>query len=143
MAYATRQDMIDRFSEAELVQLTDKDAVRADSIVETVLERALADASATINAYLAGRYTLPLDPSPEILRLLACDIARYYLQIQEAGAQVKARYEGAVKFLGRVASGEIRLGVDAAGAPPAATGTRVQFSSGQKAFGRENFGDAR
>lgn len=141
MPYATRQDMIDRFSEAELVQLTDKGEVRADAIVDAVLDKALADASAEIDGYLAGRYALPLDPVPANLPLLCCDIARYRLQINEANEQVKARYDAAIKFLTKVATGEILIGATAAGVPPAATGKGVTFTTGQKSFARENFGD--
>ena len=139
MPYATRQDMIDRFSEAELIQLTDKGAVRADRIVDAVLDRALDDASAEIDGYLAGRYALPLSPVPANLPLLCCDIARYRLQHVEAGEQVRARYDAAVKFLTKVATGEIQLGATAAGVPPAATGKGVSFTPGQKSFSRENF----
>ncbi|WP_290889384.1 DUF1320 domain-containing protein [Arenimonas sp.] len=139
MPYATRQDMIDRFSEAELVQLTDKGEIRADRIVDAVLERALADASAEIDGYLAGRYVLPLDPVPANLPLLCCDIARYRLQINEAGEAVKARYDGAVKFLSKVATGEIQIGATALGAKPVAASGGVSFNTGQKSFGREAF----
>lgn len=139
MPYANRQEMIDRFSEAELAQLTDKGAIRADRIVDAVLERALADASAEIDGYLAGRYVLPLDPVPANLSLLCCDIARYRLQINEAGEQVKARYDGAVRFLTKVASGDIQIGATALGATPAAASGGVSFRTGQKSFGREAF----
>lgn len=142
MPYATKQDMIDRFSAAELVQLTDKGAVRTDAIVDAVLDKALADASADIDGYLAGRYVIPLSPAPANVTRLACDIARYYLQINEANEQVKARYDAALKFLTKVATGEIKIGATAAGVePPANTAGGVKFTPGQKSFSRENFGD--
>lgn len=139
MPYATRAEMIDRFSEAELIQLTDKGSVRADRIVDAVLNRALADASAEIDGYLAGRYTLPLAPVPANLPLLCCDIARYRLQHNEASEAVKDRYAAAIRFLTKVATGEIAIGATALGEAPAATGKGVIFTPGQKAFGRSNF----
>lgn len=139
MPYATRQDMIDRYSEVELAQLTDRGSVRADRIVDAVLNRALDDASAEIDGYLAGRYVLPLSPAPANLPLICCDIARYRLQINEAGEQVRARYDAAIKFLTKVATGEIQIGATALGATPAAAAGGVSFSTGQKAFGRSQF----
>lgn len=138
MPYATRQDMIDRFSEVELVQLTDRGNVRADRIVDAVLNRALDDASAEIDGYLAGRYTLPLSPVPANLALICCDIARYRLQHNEAAEAVRERYAAAIKFLTKVATGEIQLGATALGQPPASAAQGVVFNTGQKAFGREN-----
>jgi phage gp36-like protein len=125
--YANRQAMIDRFSAAELRQLTDKGEIRADAIVDSVLDQALADASAEIDGYLAGRYVLPLDPVPANLALICCDIARYRLQHVEPGEVVVKRYEAALKFLRLVAIGDIALG-----------GSGVRFTSGQKAFARDN-----
>lgn len=58
MAYATRQDIIDRYGEDELIVAADHDE---DGVADaTVVEQGLADASDEIDAYLAGRYTLPL-----------------------------------------------------------------------------------
>ena len=61
MSYAAQSDLTDRFSAAELAQLTDR--VNGTVIDTTVLGRALSDADAEIDSYLATRYALPTSSS--------------------------------------------------------------------------------
>ena len=76
MAYATVEDMVARFSELEVIQLTDRNQ---DGLIdEDVAAVALADATAEIDAYL-GRFKRPFTDVPPILKRLCCDIARYRL----------------------------------------------------------------
>jgi len=135
MTYATQQNLIDRFGQTEIAQLTDRTA--GTTIDATVVAKALADADGEINGYLAIRYTLPLSPVPTIIERLACDIARYYLFEDRVTEIVKARYDAAVKFLANVSKGVVTLGVDSASAEPAAADS-VQFTTGQKVFARED-----
>lgn len=111
MAYATSQDMIDRFEEREIIQLTDRHDT--GSIDSTVLAKALADADAEIDGYLMGRYVLPLASVPIVLTRYACDIARYFLYDNHATEQVAKRYDDARKFLAAVGKGDLSLGLDA------------------------------
>jgi len=113
MSYCTVQHLIDRFSEAELIQLTDRD--NTGSIDYAVLDQAIADADADINAYLTA-YPLPLAVVPANLTRLACDIARYYLHDDQAIEPVTTRYDTAIKYLMAVAKGQITLGPDVLGA---------------------------
>lgn len=110
MGYATQQDLVDRFGETELAQLTDRDT--AAFVDAAVLSRALADADAEIDGYLAARFTLPLTVVPPILVRLAADIARFRLYDDRATEQVRTRYEDAVRLLREVAAG--RFVVDGA-----------------------------
>ena len=129
MTYAVKQDMIDRFSEVELMQLTDRTGA-VDAIDDTVLGKALADADAEIDGYVMGRYALPLPSTPKILVGMACDITRYRLYEDRATEHVRARYEDAIKYLKEVALGRISLGLDAANQATAEAG-------GPKAEGEE------
>ena len=133
MTYATQQNLIDRFGTTELAQLTDRTA--GTTIDATVVAKALTDADAEINGYLATRYTLPLSPVPTIIERLACDIARYFLFEDRVTEQVKARYDAAIKFLTNVSKGVITLGVDAASAAPAESGG-AQVTAGDRVFTR-------
>lgn len=111
MTYATQQNLIDRFGEHELIQLTDREGL--GEINTTVVDRALGDADAVINGYLAARYTLPLAaPVPTVLERLACDIARYFLHDDRATEQVEKNYKDAVTLLRDVSKGTAILGVD-------------------------------
>ncbi len=116
MGYATQQDMIDRFGQAELVQLTDR--YNTGSIDATVLGQHLADADNKIDGYLEGRYTLPLAVVPKSLARIACDITRYFLHDNAATEEVRARYEDATRYLEKVSEGKITLGLSSAGGKP-------------------------
>jgi phage gp36-like protein len=110
MTYATQQNLIDRFGEDELIQLTDRDNLGV--INTTVIDRALADADAQINGYLSVRYTLPLaTPVPTELERIACDLARYSLYQDRMTEIVGKRYEAAIALLRDVAAGRAKLGV--------------------------------
>lgn len=127
MTYATQQNLTDRFGEDELIQLTDRDNLGA--INATVVNRALADADATINGYLAARYTLPLsNPVPEMLERLACDIARYALFEDQVTEIVEKRYKDAIALLRDVSAGRAELGISDTGNKPVSNATE-QISS--------------
>ncbi|MBZ0251558.1 MAG: DUF1320 domain-containing protein [Burkholderiales bacterium] len=135
--YATRQEMIDRFGEAEIRQLTDRRDPPAGAIDDTVLDGALADADGMVDSYLAGRYQLPLASVPKILKRYACDIARYFLWKDNAGDTVRRAYEDAEKFLKAVAAGTVALGLDASNQPVAVADGGVSFNESRRVFGGE------
>jgi len=115
MSYATRQGMIDRFGEEELIQLTDR-ANPANNVIDNiVLDAALLDADAEINGYLQARYTLPLVAVPLLISRLARDIARYYLYDDHVPEAIETRYKAAVKTLEQISKGVVQLGLDSAG----------------------------
>lgn len=114
MPYCTQQDLVDRFSEPELVQLTDRG--NTGNIDAIVLGQAIDDASAEIDTYLVGQYLLPLSSVPDVLVRVSCDITRYYLYDDQATEQVSKRYEMALKWLALLASGKVSLGLNSAGA---------------------------
>lgn len=105
MPYATQQDLVDRFGEEELVQLTDRQVPPAGTVDGTVIGKALADADALIDGYLAARYAIPITPSPPLLVKLAADVARYFLHGKSATETVRQAYEDALKVLQEIARG--------------------------------------
>lgn len=110
MPYATQAQMIDRFGQPELIQLTDRDG-SAGAIVAAVLDAALLDADEEIDSYLRGVRALPLaSPIPERLVRVACDLARYHLYDDHAPEGVRTRYQDGIRWLRDVASGRASLG---------------------------------
>lgn len=125
MDYATPQDLIARYGEAELIQLTDPTEQQA---VDTArVQRAIDDAVALANAYLGKVYALPLAgctkpapvpgnpqateqvPPPQLARIV-CDVARYYLYDDLAPeAEVYRRFKTAVAELQAIGEGAARL----------------------------------
>lgn len=127
--YAVKQDMVDRFGEAPLIQATDRADPPAGVIDDTVLNGAIADGEAEINGYLAARYALPLASVPVVLKRWTCDLAYFFLLGDNAGENVTKRYESVIKSLRLVNAGELTLGADAlAGEVPAEGGVQIEGS---------------
>jgi len=133
VSYASPNDMIARYSNRDLVQLSNEDPTQT-AINTTTLQQALDDASAEINAYIDGRFTLPLGDPPVMLNRLTCDIAMYRLQSLRPLhdlADARRRYEDAIELLVRVACGEVTLGLATDnGEPSDAQGSVVTQAGG-------------
>lgn len=134
-AYCTKQNMIDRTSELEIVQLTNRDDLTMTTINEVALNKAIAAAAARINRYITSY--LPLTNIPEDFEQMACDITLYFLHHPLVPEHIQTVYDDALKYLEKVASGKIPLGSDAAGTVDATTDAMVSFSSCPSVFGRD------
>lgn len=132
MAYATLQDLIDRYGEAELIHLTDRADPPAGAVDETVAAKALADADQTINGYTGGRYRVPLAPVPDLIVRLACDLARHYLARDLPSEAVVAAHKEALRTLDRIAAGVVVL--QAAGVAAPAAGDSVMVEAPERQF---------
>lgn len=128
MTYASQQDMIDRFGEGELVELTDRATPPTGAIDAAVVAGALADADAAIDGYIAVRYELPLPATPALLVRVACDIARKHLYKDAPLDEVTAAYKTAIALLRDISRGVAEL--DIAGAEPAADTTAAPATAG-------------
>ncbi len=136
MPYATQTDMLARYGMRKLVALTDINQPMVGEIVTTVLDARLADASAEIDGYLAGRMPVPVTNPPEVLKLLCCRLA-YYALLGDAASEVdQADVKAARDYLKSVAKGEISLTTPDQ-APAQAGAGSVLFSAGSKDWGRE------
>lgn len=131
MAYATWQDMVDRFGAGELQKLdprhvdADPDAEPAVAEDYPGLTVALGDASAEIDGYLAPLYGLPLQGGPwPFLRRLACDLARFQLYDNSVPDTVAERAKAARDALASIRSGELAFLDDAGKAPARTTAAR-------------------
>lgn len=111
MPYTSATELRTRFSATEIDQLADP--LRTGTPDEEIVDRAIADADALINAHLAGRYTLPLLTVPEVLSTIACDVARFKLWHRQAPEEVRERYDDALTQLKMFAQGTLVLPPDA------------------------------
>ena len=89
MAYATLQSKIERFTEAELRVLSPL-AGQAGQVDTVRVQRALDDASAELDSYLAVRFTVPIEGELPLLVKAVCDIAREDLARAPSDAVVAA-----------------------------------------------------
>lgn len=135
--YATRQDMIDAFGEAEVIRLT-ASYEEPDVVDDGALDRALERASVEIDAYISARYPRPFTRIPRLLIGLACDMARYRLTGtggRLVSDEVRDRHRDAIKLLGMVADGRVKIGQDVENKP-------VDWGQGvQRLPGRSGFSD--
>lgn len=126
MPYATAAQMTDRFGEAMLIALTDRAAIPAGVVDTAVLDRALADADAVIDGYLAARYALPLASVPALVSDLAMSLAVYRLHTHEPDAKITRDHEAALRMLRDIAGGTVKLAVAGVESPgTGGTGARA------------------
>jgi len=120
MTYARLSDLFARYGEDEINQVADTDGTGSPDPV--LVGRALSDAAAEIDAALAGRYQLPMNPVPPLLTRIACDLAREGLYTDAPPEVVKERAKTARSLLRSIATGQSRF----EGAAPAVAGSADQ-----------------
>lgn len=120
MTYATPEQLIERFGERLLVELSDRGEVATGQIDQAAVARALADTDAQIDASLARRYRLPLSQTPAFVVDLALSIAIYKLHRFDPPTKIVDDHKQALATLRQLASGEVML--DVAGVEPATSG---------------------
>lgn len=134
--YCSQGDLIKRFGEEELIDLTDRagnNTVDADRINEVVTE-----ATSIINGYLQGRVQLPLVDVPGSIKGIACDITRYHLYTNDKPDAVEAGFKSAISFLKDVAAGRVMLGVESGKSVPVPSDNGVVIESHGSVFSRPN-----
>jgi len=128
MAYATVQDMIERFTEAELRALAPAPAGATVSYAAATVERALDDASAELDSYLAVKFPVPIAGGLPLLIKAACDLAREALD-RQGREPIRDAGKRARQWAKDVAAGRATLGSgpdgDAEAVPPIEGGVQV------------------
>lgn len=113
MAYCDLAGLKLARQETDLIELTD-DAGTLGEVNEDVTNDAIARADSEIDAALAVRYTLPLDPVPAILSRLSVDMTMYHLYARKRDTEIpefiQARYRDCQKLLDQIKTGGISLG---------------------------------
>jgi phage gp36-like protein len=104
--YASLQDLIDRYGAHELVQVADRSEPPSGSPDSDIVDRALTDASATIDTYLSAKYAVPASPVPASIQGVCCTIARYLLHDDHATDRIRQAYEDAMRWLRDVSTGK-------------------------------------
>jgi phage gp36-like protein len=111
MGYASKQDIIDTYSEDLLIRVADLD--RDGTPDEEVVSKGLSGADEICNAYLSARYTVPVSPTPGVVKTCAIDIAVYKMAMLRGGRtdEMRLRYEDALKLLEKISTGKVGLGL--------------------------------
>lgn len=127
MAYATSDDMVARFGEAELIRLSTPEGALDGPMDADAVTIALADASELVDSYIGRRFVVPLNPVPASIAAAVCTLARHALSLARnatpGDAATRARDETSA-WLKRIAAGDVTL----PGATPSdlGAGARVQ-----------------
>lgn len=134
----TAEEFVMRFGFDEVVRMTD---ARGDGrIGKDLLVSALIDAQALVESFIAGRYALPLDPVPVMVKMLIADIARGRLYPNGAPDGIADQVKVAMRTLERIAAGTSTLGTVLPNAPvsnegsPAWVGGKRQYPDDLKDY---------
>ncbi len=110
-AYATAQDMLDRYGADEIADLLGlprgADASAAAAVPR--MARALGDTATEFNAALAARYPAPLEGGYPLLRAWTCDVARRRLYDEAPTDEASDAARRARAQLKRLAAGDLVL----------------------------------
>ena len=162
MAYILLSDLVTRFGAEELAQVSDRalprlvdsallslvasggdtsgysaEALAAAAVSAGNIGQSIADAESAIDGYLSSRYLTPLAPVPDIVKRLACDVARYYLYDDHATETVQKRYDAAIAFFRDVSAGKVSLGAEVQSSGVASTGGgSVEMVTAGRVFSR-------
>jgi phage gp36-like protein len=135
--YASISDLVARYGQLEIVQLTDRGYTGQVGAPECL--RALADASLEADGFLGVRYSLPLPVTPPLVAFCCCEIARYRLYEDAAPQEVRQRYIDATTTLSRIAAGKVTLGISetvvGGATEPGTAGAAVITSPSDSLFG--------
>ena len=147
MAYCTAAEVLDMLKEDMLnVIIGDNYIENEDERIQAItpiVEQAIADADAEIDGYLAKRYKVPFEKTPQVINKFAKDIALYNM-VSRKGVDENdrektylTRYIAAIAFLTKVAEGRISIGVSENNTEDAA---RIGFSmsNSPRLFSRGN-----
>lgn len=136
--YATAADIDATFGTDLLDLIADTDG--AGERNDAAIERALVDATATIDGYVSARHALPLATVPPLLRTLAMDLAIHRLALRpgQMTEEVEARAKEARKTLEAIGAGRSGLGLPSA-APAAQSSNAPVLVAPPRRFGREGF----
>jgi len=120
--YCTAEDIDGCIPKARLIELTDDAEPSTGEINAEIIGKAIDDAAATIDALIAGRYSLPLASIPPILKKISIDLSIYNLFARHADSEefkgACKRHDNAMKLLQMIADGTVTLGIAEAEGKP-------------------------
>ncbi|WP_244483350.1 DUF1320 domain-containing protein [Mesorhizobium sp. 1M-11] len=128
MAYASVQDMIDRFGETEMIRLSQPEDRTAETVLTAKVEVAIADNSVLIDDYLRGLYIVPVAAPPDSMVRAVCVLARYDLAKGERTGpteQMRLDRKEVIGWLESIQAGRAKINAPPAGTPGSGHGARV------------------
>lgn len=141
MSYCAQADL--PLDETTLIQLTDdtgSGVVNAGLVTDAINRQA-----ELIDGYLRGRYTLPLENPPSLLKDINADLAVHWLHRRRtAGAElpegIKDAHKTALKLLEQMQAGKLLLGAGALTETPV-DGAMVDIDAPDRVFDSSTLAD--
>lgn len=129
--YSTADDLYKAITEETVTALVNDEGVENSSEMSARVTEAIGKADGLIDSYMGGRYTVPLDSVPDIIRSLSVDLVIYmlYSRYEESVPEVRDKnYEHALRTLREIRDGKMPLPLEAVtGGTASVSGS---FSSG-------------
>lgn len=136
MSYIDKQYMIGRFSEQDIIELTDRVEPSTDTIVDDVLNLAISGADGMVDSYISARYKTPLNPVPEMIKTCSGSIAYYQLCRDRYTEETHAQYKDALKYLQDISNGKAHL--VAQGVEPSSAFAEARVEAPDRVFNRDS-----
>jgi phage gp36-like protein len=141
MAYATRSDIQALYEQVLVDRICWQK--QSNAVDYSKLDAGLANAATEIDAYLSTRYTVPVSPTPPVLKQMNVDLGLYYTapSADKLFDQLQTRVDYWRTMLTNIARGYVGLGIptstDDGGSgsdtPPTGTGTQTgNFARAQR-----------
>lgn len=114
MRYCTLADLLLAIPEQTMIQLSNEDPM-ATAVNIAVVEEAVRSAEEMVDAYLRGRYILPLDPVPSLVKDATVNLARHWLYARRPEGNdlpdaVRHTYKAATTTLEHIKTGKLTIG---------------------------------
>ncbi len=116
MAYSTLTDIEKSLPQDIIIQLTDDDNIGI--VNQGVVDEAIAWADDVIDNHVRGKYPVPLNPVPDMVKKISVDLSIYFLYNRRFETDIPdgilVRYKNAMALLDKIQKGQIQLNVDTA-----------------------------
>ena len=141
MAYCELDDLKKHLQESDLVVLTDD--AGAGVIDEDVTDEAIATADELIDAYLRGRYAVPLNPVPGLIKRISVDLAIFALYERKkflmVPDQLVRNHDRQLSLLEKLQRGVVLLGIEAESEEPSSYDVQTNKTSTDRIFSSDLF----
>lgn len=139
MRYCSLADLQLAIPAQTLVWLSD-DNPEANGVNVPVVEEAVRQAEELVDAHLRGRYVLPLDPVPTVVKDMTVNLARHWLYARrpegnELPDAVTRTYKAAMSMLESIRDGKLTIGAPSGAAQPEPGEMKVRTP--KRVFGNE------
>jgi len=109
--YCTLEDIKAHLPAKDIAELSNDGR---NTINEDVVDAAINESGVLIDSMIGGRYSLPFQNVPPLLKNICINLSIYNLQQRQINLDdnsgMRKRYDNAMKLLEKIASGEILLG---------------------------------